>query len=66
MFSIPAEIVQEIGRSLSMDSLKSFSSASHGLRDALLPLIVKDVSVSSMGQLRQLASYSADMIRLIR
>lgn len=66
MLELPTEIVQEVGRHLSPVDLKQFSSASRTLRDALLPLIVKDVSITSMSKLQRLAESSASMIDLIR
>ncbi|KAG9045591.1 hypothetical protein FS837_006045 [Tulasnella sp. UAMH 9824] len=66
MLELPTEIVQEVGRHLSPVDLKQFSSASRTLRDALLPLIAKDVSITSMSQLQRLAESSASMIDRIR
>ncbi|KAG8955928.1 hypothetical protein FRC04_006376 [Tulasnella sp. 424] len=66
MFDLPTEIVQEVGRHLSPVDLKQLSSASKALRDALLPLMVKDVSIMSMAKLKSLAEGSSAMIDLIR
>lgn len=66
MFDLPTEIVQEVGRHLSPVDVKQLSSASKALRDALLPLMVKDVSITSMAKLKSLAEGSAVMIDLIR
>ncbi|KAG8988772.1 hypothetical protein FRB90_002550 [Tulasnella sp. 427] len=66
MFDLPTEIVQEVGRHLSPVELKQLSSASKALRDALLPLMVKDVSITSMAKLKTLAEGSSSMIDLIR
>lgn len=66
MLDLPIEIIQEVGRHLSPVDLKQFSSASKTLRDALLPLIVKDVAITSMSKLQRLAESSAEMIDLIR
>ncbi|KAG8900735.1 hypothetical protein FRC01_010042, partial [Tulasnella sp. 417] len=66
MLDLPTELIQEVGRHLSPVDLKQLSSASKTLRDALLPLIVKDVAITSMSKLQRLAETSASLIDLVR
>lgn len=66
MASLPTELLQEVGVYLDRPSLKGFSSTSRGLRAVLLPLIVKDVHITSMDKLKELAAGSEKSIGLIR
>ncbi|KAG8908045.1 hypothetical protein FRB99_000863 [Tulasnella sp. 403] len=66
MYTLPTEIVQEIGLQLSPVELKDLSATSRSLRAAMLPLIAKDVSITSMGQLKLLAEKCPSMVELLR
>ncbi|KAG8886622.1 hypothetical protein FRB97_000041 [Tulasnella sp. 331] len=66
MLSLPTELIQVVACQLPQSDLKVLSTTSHQLRDALLPMVLKDMSVGSMEKLKELANSDQHVLGLIR
>ncbi|KAG9005400.1 hypothetical protein FRB94_010877 [Tulasnella sp. JGI-2019a] len=66
MLSLPTEILQVVACQLSQSDLKVLSTTSHNLRDALLPMVLKEMKVGSIEKLRELSSSHQNVLGLVR
>ncbi|KAG8934176.1 hypothetical protein FRC02_010442 [Tulasnella sp. 418] len=66
MYTLPVELIQEVGSYFDRAELKEFASTSRGLRQSLLPQLLREVNISSIDQLTSLSETSIHTTSLVR